>query len=119
MKRALLMLPLLLLSGAAPRAETPKQVAIVVAAVDIPAGTVVTFDMISQRSVDASLAVSAIVKPDSASYIVNQKVLAPMLAGDMMRWSLFETTKGGELCPATKGDAVAQVGEARARVLAR
>lgn len=71
-------------------------VPVVVAAVDIPEGTVVTFDMISQRSVPEQFVTSSVVKPDSASYVVNQKVLVSLQAGDPLLWSQFETTKAAE-----------------------
>ncbi len=68
-------------------------VPVVVAATDIPEGTVVTFDMLSQRQVPEQFVTSSVVKPDSANYIVNQKILVPAQAGDLMLWSQFETTK--------------------------
>ncbi len=71
-------------------------VPVVVAAVDISEGTVVSFDMISQRSVPEQFVTSSVVKPDSASYVVNQKVLVPVQAGDPLLWSQFETTKASE-----------------------
>lgn len=71
-------------------------VPVVVAAMDIPEGTVVTFEMISQRSVPEQFVTSSVVKPDSASYVVNQKVLVPLQAGDPLLWSQFETTKAAE-----------------------
>ena len=71
-------------------------VPVIVAAIDISDGTVVTFDMISQRSVPEKFVTSSVVKPDSASYIVNQKVLVPIQAGDPLLWSQFETTKAAE-----------------------
>jgi pilus assembly protein CpaB len=71
-------------------------VPVVVSAIDIAEGTVVTFDMISQRSVPEQFVTSSVVKPDSASYIVNQKVLVPVQAGDPLLWSQFETTKAAE-----------------------
>jgi pilus assembly protein CpaB len=71
-------------------------VPVVVAATDIPDGTVVTFDMISQRPVPEQFVTSSVVKPDSANYIVNQKVLVPLQAGDPLLWSQFETTKAAE-----------------------
>ncbi|MBL8956786.1 MAG: Flp pilus assembly protein CpaB [Myxococcaceae bacterium] len=71
-------------------------VPVVVAAVDVGEGTVVTFDMISQRSVPEQFVTSSVVKPDSASYVVNQKVLVPVQAGDPLLWSQFETTKAAE-----------------------
>ena len=39
---------------------------------------------------------SSVVKPDSASYVVNQKVLVPVQAGDPLLWSEFETTRATE-----------------------
>lgn len=71
-------------------------VPIVVASQDIPEGTVVTFDMISQRSVPDQFVTSSVVKPDSANYVVNQKVLVALQAGDPLLWSQFETTKSAE-----------------------
>lgn len=71
-------------------------VPVVVAAADVPEGTVVTFDMISQRQVPEQFVTSSVVKPDSASYVVNQKVLVPLQAGDPLLWSQFETTKAAE-----------------------
>jgi pilus assembly protein CpaB len=71
-------------------------VPVVVAAQDIPEGTVITFDMISQRSVPEQFVTSSVVKPDSASYVVNQKVLVPLQSGDPLLWSQFETTKAAE-----------------------
>src|SRR4051812_34519396 len=71
-------------------------VPVVVSAVDIPEGTIVSFDMISQRSVPEQFVTSSVVKPDSASYVVNQKVLVSLQAGDPLLWSQFETTKAAE-----------------------
>jgi pilus assembly protein CpaB len=71
-------------------------VPVVVAAVDISDGTVVTMDMISQRSIPEGFVTASVVKPDSANYIINQKVLVPLQAGDPLLWSQFETTKGAE-----------------------
>jgi pilus assembly protein CpaB len=71
-------------------------VPVVVAAVDVSEGTVVTMEMISQRSIPEQFVTSSVVKPDSASYVVNQKVLVPLQAGDALLWSQFETTKAAE-----------------------
>src|SRR3954452_24292822 len=71
-------------------------VPVVVAAVDISEGTVVTFDMISQRSVPEQYLPRPVPKPVSASYGVNQKVLVPVQAGAPLLWSEFENTKGAE-----------------------
>jgi pilus assembly protein CpaB len=71
-------------------------VPVVVAASDISEGAVVSFDMISQRAVPEQFVTSSVVKPDSASYVVNQKVLVPVQAGDPLLWSQFETTRAAE-----------------------
>jgi pilus assembly protein CpaB len=71
-------------------------VPVVVAAQDVPEGTVISFDMISQRSVPEQFVTSSVVKPDSANYVVNQKVLVPLQQGDPLLWSQFETTKAAE-----------------------
>ena len=68
-------------------------VPVVVAAQDIAEDTIVTMEMISQRSIPEQFVTSSVVKPDSASYVVNQKVLVPLQAGDPLLWSQFETTK--------------------------
>lgn len=67
-------------------------VPVVVAAVDMKEKETVTIEMLSQRAVPEQFVTSSIVKPDSASYIVNQKLLVSVLAGDPLRWSDFETT---------------------------
>jgi pilus assembly protein CpaB len=71
-------------------------VPVVVAAVDISEGTVVTMEMISQRSIPEQFVTSSVVKPDSASYIINQKVLVALQAGDPLLWSQFETSRAAE-----------------------
>jgi pilus assembly protein CpaB len=71
-------------------------VPVVVAAVDISEGTVVTMEMISQRSIPEQFVTSSVVKPDSASYIVNQKVLVPLQGGDPLLSSQVETTRAAE-----------------------
>lgn len=86
MKRVVLMLTLsLACSAAADEATTP----VLVAAVDVPAGAVVTLKMVSQRAVPARLVTSSIVKPDSATYVINQKTTRPLLTGDVVTWSHF------------------------------
>ncbi len=69
---------------------------VVVAAVDVSEGTVVTIDMISQRSIPEQFITSSVIKPDSASYVVGQKVMVSLQAGDPLLWSQFETTRATE-----------------------
>jgi pilus assembly protein CpaB len=71
-------------------------VPVVVATQDLPEGTVITFEMISQRQVPEQFVTSSVVKPDSANYVVGQKVLVALQTGDPLLWSQFETTKAAE-----------------------
>lgn len=65
-------------------------VPVVVAARDIPAGTKVSFEMISQRAIPEQFFTDSTVKPDSASNVVGQAVVVDLKAGDPLRWSDFE-----------------------------
>jgi pilus assembly protein CpaB len=71
-------------------------VPVVVAADSVNEGTIITYDMISQRPVPEQFVTSSVIKPDSANYIVGQKVLVPLQAGDPLLWSQFETSKAAE-----------------------
>jgi pilus assembly protein CpaB len=71
-------------------------VPVIVSNQDIPEGTVVTYEMISQRPIPEQFVTSSVVKPDSASYIVGQKILVPVQTGDTLLWSQFETSKAAE-----------------------
>jgi pilus assembly protein CpaB len=71
-------------------------VPVVVAAVDISEGTEVTMEMIATRSIPEQFVTASVVKPDSASYIVNQKVLVPLQPGDPLLWSQFQSTRAAE-----------------------
>lgn len=68
-------------------------VPVIVVAQELPEGTVITYDHLLQRSVPEQFVTSSVVKPDAASYIVNQRLLVPVQAGDMLLWSQFETRK--------------------------
>jgi pilus assembly protein CpaB len=71
-------------------------VPVIVASVDISEGSEVTMEMVSQRSIPEQFVTSSVVKPDSASYVVGQKTLVALQAGDPLLWSQFETTKASE-----------------------
>jgi pilus assembly protein CpaB len=71
-------------------------VPVVVTSVDLSEGTTITMDMVSQRSIPEQFVTASVVKPDSANYIVGQKVLVPLQAGDPLLWSQFETSKASE-----------------------
>ncbi len=71
-------------------------VPVLVANSEVPEGTVVTIDMISQRAVPDQFVTSSVVRPESVSYVVGQKILVPLQTGDPLLWSQFETTKAAE-----------------------
>lgn len=108
------LLTLLVAIASAPALAADDLVPLVVAAVDIPAGTVVTIDMLSQRKAPKAVITSSVVKPDSASYVINQRTTAPLLQGDVLLWSSFETQKG-EIADAC-ADKMKRPGSARAQV---
>jgi hypothetical protein len=73
-------------------ARDAKYTMVVTAARDLTEGTIVTFDMLAQRAYPAENVTSSIVAPDSANYIVGQRILVPAMAGDALLWSQFETS---------------------------
>ncbi|MFO0594942.1 MAG: protein kinase [Myxococcaceae bacterium] len=74
-------------------AAEEERLPVVVAAHDLPAGTVVTADMLMQRQLPRQFATTSIVKPDALSYVLGQKLLVDVQAGDLVLWSQFETSK--------------------------
>jgi pilus assembly protein CpaB len=72
-------------------------VGVIVADQDIREGSTITSEMISQRPVPEQFVTSSVVKPDAVSYVLNQKVLVPIQAGDMLLWTQFETLKSERL----------------------
>ncbi len=71
-------------------------VPVLVATVDLSEGTVVTMAQLSQRSVPEQFVTSSVVKPDSANYVVGQKVQVAVAAGDPLLWSQFESARAVE-----------------------
>ncbi|PTL83579.1 SAF domain-containing protein [Vitiosangium sp. GDMCC 1.1324] len=129
MRRVFLLavLPLLALASACSQASAAEpnkseRVRILVAAHDLPAGSTVTLNDLEERLVHESLVTSSVVKPDSASYLVNQKLTVPLLTGDPVHWSFFGTSfhKALESCAKFDGEdtsAEQQVARARQIVL--
>ncbi|MBI5543382.1 MAG: hypothetical protein HY901_05805 [Deltaproteobacteria bacterium] len=68
-------------------------VPVIVANQDIAEDTVLSFDMLSQRPIPEQFVTSSVIKPDSANYIIGQKITVPVQAGDPLLWSQFETSK--------------------------
>lgn len=71
-------------------ALTEEMVPVVMAAVDIEEGTILTMEMIQQRQMPAFYVTSSIIRPDSASYIIGQRLNVPVQKGDAMLWTQFE-----------------------------
>ena len=84
-----------ILSAAGMKARNPnpragwKLVPVVVMATDLAEGSLVTMEQISQRSIPEQFMTSAYVTPDQASFIIDQPVNFPLLAGDPITWSAF------------------------------
>jgi len=77
-------------------------VPMVVAARDLREGEVMTFDKVIQRAVPGQFVSSSFVKPDGANFIMNQRLLVPVRAGDPLLWSQFETRPATSQPPETK-----------------
>jgi pilus assembly protein CpaB len=87
----------MVLSGAGRRVRSGWHlVPVVVAATDLPEGTAVTLEMVSQRSVPEQFVTSSVIKPESTQYVVSQKILVPVQAGDPLLWSQFESARASE-----------------------
>ncbi len=71
-------------------------VPVIVAAQDVSEGSTITYEMIAQRPIPEQFVTSSVIKPDSANYIVGQKVLVPIQAGDPLLWTQFEQSKATE-----------------------
>ncbi len=74
-------------------------VPVMVAEQEIREGSTVAAEMISSRLIPEQFVTSSVVKPDSASYVLNQRVLVPLQAGDMLLWTQFETIRAERLSP--------------------
>jgi len=103
--------------------EPQKTVGVLVATRDIPAGTEVALNDVAIVQVPAELVTSSMVQPDRVSYIVGQRVYAPVLKGDIVLWVLFDLRpEPFEACAVKLGQAKTaqeQVAAARASVLSR
>ncbi|MFO0599892.1 MAG: hypothetical protein U0228_31575 [Myxococcaceae bacterium] len=104
-------------------ARAEPEVLVLVATVDLPAGAVVKPDFMGSKRVPASIATRSVVRADSASYLVEQRVNEPVLAGDLLRWDAFETTDRASVEACVKrvssGDARKDVRQQRANVKAK
>jgi pilus assembly protein CpaB len=71
-------------------------VPVLVAAVDLSEGTTVSMEQLSQRSVPEQFVTSSVVKPDSANYVIGQKVQVAVAAGDPLLWNQFLASRSAE-----------------------
>jgi pilus assembly protein CpaB len=69
---------------------------VVVAAADVSEGTEITLELLTRRSIPEQFVTSSVVSPDSASYLIGQRVLVPLQAGDPLMWSQFSSTRAAE-----------------------
>ncbi len=73
-----------------------KLVPVVVAAKDLAEGTELTMENIAQRSVPEFLLSTSVVHPDAANYVLHQRILVPVQAGDMLLWSAVASKNAKE-----------------------
>ena len=66
-------------------------VPVVIAKRDLAPGTVLVMEAIDQRSVPEQFVTSSVVRPDWASYVVNQPLLLPVAKGEPLLWAQFAT----------------------------
>ncbi|WP_164007034.1 SAF domain-containing protein [Pyxidicoccus trucidator] len=92
------LLPLLL--GAQPGKKpgaAPEQVSVTVATRDLAVGEVVKEADLAAVQVDKQWATGSVVQTESRQYILGQRLLHPVLKGDLVTWMVFETTKNPAL----------------------
>jgi len=89
--------------AAVPLADA-QRVPVIVAAMDLPPGTEVTLAHLQQRMAPQELVTSSVIKPLSATYIINARLLVPVQKGDMLLWSQFETRPDPSKAPAPVTD---------------
>ena len=70
-------------------------VPVIVAAADLPAGSVITYDVISQRPVPEQFATPSLLRPDHAAEIINLRLRVPLSAGDPIHTAYFEAAPAG------------------------
>lgn len=65
-------------------------VPVLIANVDLPEGTLVTPQLVSERTVPARFVSTSVVTPESARIVLGQKVQVAVAAGDPLMWRQFE-----------------------------
>jgi hypothetical protein len=76
---------------------------VVVANNRLKAGAWVSYARLSQRSIPAALVGPDLIAPEQASRVIGARILAPLEAGEPLRFSLVSLTASRDLCPAANG----------------
>lgn len=98
-----LVVALVPLASARAQGAEPAREAVLVAARDLSAGEKVSTEDLAQRAVPVAFVSRSHVKLADARYVVAQKVVVPILKGELLRWSFFETLPTVYLEPCKKG----------------
>ncbi|MFY2559304.1 SAF domain-containing protein [Corallococcus terminator] len=71
-------------------AEADRQVVVAMRA--LPAGTVLTYEMVGQRkSFPPELPPESFVREDSAAYVIGQRIIEPLDVGEALQWGHFSS----------------------------
>jgi pilus assembly protein CpaB len=89
--------------------------AVLVAADDLPAGTVITVDKLSQRTLPSEFVTRSLVRPDAASYLVGQRTRLPIVAGEPLLWTYVTPNFRVPACDVLQRDEKAETQVARHR----
>ena len=69
---------------------------VLVANMDIPEGTVIKIDMIAKHDIPEKFVTESVVTPDNKHFIIDQKVMVPLKAGDPILWGHIQSSQGYE-----------------------
>jgi Flp pilus assembly protein CpaB len=70
----------------------------VVAAADIPAGSIITFDVIAERNVPEQFVTPNQITPADASGILGKRMMVSVQAGEPLTWSAFAAAADPRVC---------------------
>jgi Flp pilus assembly protein CpaB len=73
-------------------------VPVVLAAQDLPEGAVISLDAIAEKAIPEQFVTASVVRPDRASEMLGVKLLAPLMAGDPIRWRDLATSIDSAEC---------------------
>lgn len=67
-----------------------------VVARELEPGQRLSSDMLAHRDVPEEFVTSTAARPNLAAYVIDQMLIVPVRAGDVVRWSFFPATRGPE-----------------------